>query len=108
MAVDQLDTKIMLRRRHYNTQAGVYCVLCVHNSEIDIEHLFFACPFATSCWNRLSIQWNLGLDLHQRICQARQAFPHNFFMEVFLAATWELWKLRNAVIFDNVQSTVHL
>ena len=29
-------------------------------------------------------------------------------MEVCLIVAWELWKVRNAVIFDNAQPTVHL
>ena len=74
----------------------------------DIERLFFACPFAASCWNRVGIQWNLNSELHQRLGQAHQVFQHNFFTEVFLVAAWELWKIRNAVIFDNAQPTVHL
>ena len=48
------------------------------------------------------------MDIHQRVSQASQNFQHSFFMEVFLIAAWELWKVRNAVIFDNAQPTVHL
>ena len=44
LAVDRLNTKTMLRRRNYNTQAGLFCVLCRHNSEEDIENLFFFMP----------------------------------------------------------------
>ncbi|KAG2650254.1 hypothetical protein PVAP13_1NG224419 [Panicum virgatum] len=79
-----------------------------HTTEEDIEHLFFSCPFATNCWLRLNIAWNLDLDLHQRVSQARNNFQHGFFMEVFLIGPWELWKVRNAVIFDNAQPMVHL
>ena len=49
LMVDRLNTKAMLRRHHYNTQAGLFCVLCRHTTEEDIEHLFFSCPFATNC-----------------------------------------------------------
>ena len=74
LAVDRLNTKTMLRRHHYNTQAGLFCVLCRNNSEEDIDHLFFACPFATNCWNQLNIHWNLNLDFHQRVNQACENF----------------------------------
>ena len=101
MMVDRLNTKIMLRRRHYNTQAGIYCILCNHNAEEDVDHLFFGCPFAVNCWLRLNIVWDLDLELHHRISQTRSVFQQDFFMEVFLIGAWELWKVRNAVIFDN-------
>jgi len=29
-------------------------------------------------------------------------------MEIFLIGAWKLWKVRNAVIFDNAHPTVHL
>jgi hypothetical protein len=28
-----------------------------------------------------------------------------FFMETFLIAAWELWKVRNRMVFDGVQAT---
>ena len=108
LMVDRLNTKTMLRRRHYNTQVGIFCVLCSHNSEEDIEHLFFCCPFAANCWLRLNIVWDLDLELHHRISQARSIFQHDFYMEAFLIGAWELWKIRNAVIFDNARPSVHL
>ena len=74
MMVDRLNTKIMLRRRHYNTQAGIYCILCNHNAEEDVDHLFFGCPFAVNCWLRLNIVWDLDLELHHRISQTRSVF----------------------------------
>ena len=56
--VDQLNTKNMLSRRHFNVQQNSWCVLCAANIEEDIHHLFFSCRFATECWGRLGIQWS--------------------------------------------------
>ena len=47
MLVDRLNTRVMLRRRNFNIQAGVTCVLCASGLEEDIDHLLFDCSFAT-------------------------------------------------------------
>ena len=98
----------MLRRRNFNIQAGVNCVLCASGLEEDIYHLLFDCPFATRCWHKLQIHWDLTLDIHDRIPQAKDAFMLSFFVNFFLIAAWEIWKLRNAVIFEGVHPTFHL
>jgi hypothetical protein len=41
--------------------------MCSTSMEEDIDHHFFACPFATLCWNNLNIQQNLHLNLHGRL-----------------------------------------
>ena len=77
--VDRLNTEVMLRRRNFNIQGGWHCVLCHLQVDEDVEHLLFACPFAERCWMKIHIQWDLSLDIHNRIMQARQASPHSFF-----------------------------
>ena len=57
-------------------------------------------------WNKLSINWVDNLDLHHRIVQSRRAANMPFFMEIFLIAAWEIWKLRNRLVFDGVQASV--
>ena len=106
--VDRLNTKTMLRRKNCNMQGGLHCVLCHLRTDEDIEHLFFVCPFAVRCSAKIHIQWDLALDIHDRILQARHVSPHSFFMEVFLIAAWELWKLRNAIIFDGARCSFNL
>jgi hypothetical protein len=61
--VDRLNTKVMLRRRHLNTQDDHFCVMCSANIEEDIEHLFFSCPFAQQCWSIINFSWDLALPL---------------------------------------------
>jgi hypothetical protein len=34
---------------------------------------------------------------------ARNDFNHAFFMEVFIIATWQIWKQRNGLILKNAQ-----
>ena len=51
MFVDRLNTRTMLKRSNSTS------------IKEDIDHLFFACPFATRCWNTLNIQWDLHFNL---------------------------------------------
>ena len=54
------------------------------------------------------MHWDLSLDIHARIMTARQASSYSFFMEIFLIAAWEIWKLRNAIIFDAARGSLNL
>jgi hypothetical protein len=52
------------------------------------------------------IVWTLDGDIHARIADARQDSHNPLFMDIFAAAAWELWKTRNALIFDGLQPSV--
>jgi hypothetical protein len=84
----------MLARRNFNVQPNSLCVLCHDGKEETIDTLFFECCFAKRCWNKLRINWVNVLDLHKKIVQSRRAANMSFFMEIFLIAAWEIWKLR--------------
>jgi hypothetical protein len=56
--------------------------------------------FSQSCWALISLSWEDNLDIHGKVALARSLFLQPFFMEIFLVAAWELWKLRNAIIFE--------
>jgi len=49
LLVDRLNTRVMLRRRNFNIQTGIECVLYDTGIDEDVDHLLFACPFATRC-----------------------------------------------------------
>ena len=106
--VDRLNTRVMLRRCNFHIQGGYNCVFCHLGVDEDVDHLLFACPFAERCWRKLHVHWNLSLDIHARIMQARQASSYSFFMEIFLIAAWEIWKLRNAIIFYAARGSLNL
>lgn len=103
--LDRLNTKNMLSRRHFNVQPNCLCGMCKENEEETIEHLFFNCEFAKKCWDKLGIVWSLEADIHIKIMKTRQQIGLPFFIEIFLIAAWELWKIRNRLVFDGLQAT---
>jgi hypothetical protein len=70
---DRLNTKAMLSRRNFIVQPDVFCVLCNDQVEEDISHLFFDCPFATSCWQKIGFHWQRSNCLHDTIARIKQA-----------------------------------
>jgi len=93
--------------------------MCNAGSEEDIIHLFFDCPFARSCWQALQIQWTADNELCSKLINSRTINAHMLFMDIFLIASWEIWKLRNDKIFNqgiptrtrwifNIKKQVHL
>jgi len=95
--VDRLNTKSMLKRRNMLAEEEVNCVMCNLGEEEDIGHLFFSCPFAQQCWQKLNVTWDNTQNLATRVSAARSQYPGPFFMEISLIASWEIWKLRKCL-----------
>uniref|UniRef100_A0A453S4U1 Reverse transcriptase zinc-binding domain-containing protein n=1 Tax=Aegilops tauschii subsp. strangulata TaxID=200361 RepID=A0A453S4U1_AEGTS len=55
---DRLNTRNMLKRRHYNIGTNLDCLLCGQHIEEIVEHLFFHCTFSQPCWRILNITWS--------------------------------------------------
>uniref|UniRef100_A0A453KKL1 Reverse transcriptase zinc-binding domain-containing protein n=1 Tax=Aegilops tauschii subsp. strangulata TaxID=200361 RepID=A0A453KKL1_AEGTS len=55
--VDRLNTRNMLKRRHYNIGSTFDCLLCGTHTEETVEHLFSHCSFSKECWQALGIHW---------------------------------------------------
>ena len=98
--VDRLNTKTMLQRRHMNVQDGTVCIMCTTGEQETIEHLFFDCPLAQSCWARIGVNWDSTIQLLDRLTQARTSHTIPCFAETVLIAAWELWKVRNDKVFQ--------
>lgn len=81
-------------------QPNILCVLCNDGKDETIDHLFFVCCFGKRCWNKLRINWEDDLDIVQS-----RTVGMPFFMEIFLIAALEIWKLRNILNFDGIQAT---
>ena len=106
--LDRLNTKDMIRRRNFHVQPNAHCVMCTTSVEEDVNHLFFCCPFATSCCHKLGIQWTAANNIHDKILGTSRRSNILFFMEIFLIASWEIWNLRNSIIFYNGGPTIRL
>jgi hypothetical protein len=52
--------------------------------------------------DKLRIIWVTESDIHRRIELSRQIAGLPFFMEIFLIAAWEIWKIRNRLVFDGI------
>jgi hypothetical protein len=98
---DRLNTRNILRRRKKFLEQGYNCVLCQEEIEETSEHLIFECSAAVCRWFALGISWSNSSSFPQKIYLAKQAFPHPFFMEIFMIAAWCIWTERNKLIFSN-------
>jgi hypothetical protein len=96
----------MLKRRNLYAKEEVHCVMCATGADENLDHFFFNCSFAKSCWEKIGIHWNAGLSLNSRLAHARQQQNIPFFMEVVIITAWEIWKIRNDKIFRN--GTIHI
>lgn len=83
------------------------CVLCNIGHEETLLHLFFECPFSTSCWQSISIHQNLNLQPLDMAITAREQFGSNIFREIIITACWAIWLVKNGIIFDNEHVSLH-
>jgi hypothetical protein len=100
---DHLNTRNMLRRRHYKIANDDYgCLFCNDPPEECIVHVFFSCPFSIASWNTLGISWPQSECRFQLIHAGRAASNKPMFMEVFAVVAWGIWKERNDKHFRGV------
>jgi hypothetical protein len=95
----------MLKTRHLNIGNKFSWALFTSGDEETLEHLFFYCPFSTSCRSRLNITGNGGADRFDIFCQVNKSFQESLFFEIFIIATWEIWKEINNLIFKGIRNS---
>jgi hypothetical protein len=100
---NRLNTRNMLRRRHFTLNSGYDCLLCSSPPEETIERLIFHCQFSHECWSTLNISWQQSGDRCQIIEQGRAQWTRPMFMEVFIIAAWNILKEGNNILFNNVE-----
>lgn len=86
---DRLNTRNMLKRRHYNIGTNFDCLLCGQHEET-VEHLFFHCTFSERCWQKLNIKWSRSDNRLQLLYHAKTSRCTRMFMDIFLVAAWSL------------------
>jgi hypothetical protein len=100
---DRLNTKDMIKRRHWNVTDEYHCILCSSHTYEDRIHLFFECVFSIRIWNYLQIDWSVGDTIEEKFIHARKEFGKPFFTEVVILALWHIWKQRNGLIFQHTR-----
>lgn len=87
------------------------CKLCNTGSE-SIGHLLFSCSYAKEVWERSGIQLpqngfsrtSVFLNVYHLIF-ANGRRPKHTQNRAFPWVLWEIWKARNALVFENVQTS---
>ena len=92
---DRLNTRNMLKRRHYNIGDDHNCFLCDQSIEETVEHMIFTCVFSRQCWSKLGIIWDPFPGRLQAIQDQKNNHPSPLFLEKFIVAAWSMWKERN-------------
>lgn len=106
LLIDRLNTRNMLKRRHYNIGSNLDYLLCGAHIEEMVEHLFFQCNFSRECWHTIGIHWAAHGNSLTLLENAKSNWQQPMFMEIFLVAAWSLWKERNNNYFRHVQPTM--
>ncbi|XP_037418890.1 uncharacterized protein LOC119283440 [Triticum dicoccoides] len=98
---DRLNTRDMLKRRHYNVGDDLSCLLCGHAQE-DVDHMILNCPFSKHCWSRLGMNPEQHTTRLPWLETAKKNWNKPMFMEAFIQASWSIWKERNDKLFRQI------
>lgn len=98
---DRLNTREMLKRRHYNVGDDLTCLLCGQTEE-DVDHMILNCPFSKYCWSKLGMNPEHHTTRLTWLETAERNWHKPMFMETFLQASWSIWKERNDKLFRNI------
>ena len=92
---DTLNTRNVLKWRHYNIADDHNCLLCGWNIEETVKHMIFTCSFSKQCWDKLDILWEPFPGRLQAIQDQKNIHPSPLFLEKFIVTAWSIWKERN-------------
>jgi hypothetical protein len=104
--MDRLNTLDIMQRKHWYVESGYECSICTDGVLETSQHLFFTCVFATQCWDFLGIQWDVNAQFTQVFAAAKTTFQGPCFFEVFACASWNIWKVRNEMVFNHIPATL--
>lgn len=68
------------------------------------DHIFASCPRARRIWDLLKIAIGEGDQRRPAAIGASLDFPPSVRLDVVLVLLWNIWKSRNALIFDGKDS----
>jgi hypothetical protein len=87
---DRLNSRNMLKRRHYILNSGYNCLMCDNPPEETLEHMLFHYPFSQSCWQTLDMSFDSTGDRLHIIERGKARWNRPLFMEIFLLASWNI------------------
>jgi uncharacterized protein YcgL (UPF0745 family) len=102
---DRLSTRNLLRRKNMILES-YDCVLCQRRTEETLLHLFFACPFAQSCWSSIGFNIQNQSDIFNALDLIRGQANHEFFLLSAILMTWSIWGARNDYISKGIQPSL--
>ena len=102
MYYDRLNTKDLMSRKNWHVDGGLSCVLCTSGEIETRDHLFFDCSFAAECWELLDFSWDIQTPIMDRLKHSKQLFRGPCFLEIFACSAWNIWKIRNNLIFHSI------
>jgi hypothetical protein len=107
LMLDRLNTRDLMVRKQWHLDTGSACAICNNSTLETRERLFFECDFAQQCWDSLDIQWDMARPLSDRFELARSLFRGPCFMEIMACSAWNIWKLRNDLIFQGIPVSIN-
>nr|TKW30242.1 hypothetical protein SEVIR_2G022800v2 [Setaria viridis] len=82
------------------------CELCILQKMEKMEHLFFRCNFAKSCWRSIGISFTPTRTVMQILKQIRNRLDLPFSIEIIILMTWSISTMRNDWMFNNINPIV--
>ncbi|KAF8783842.1 hypothetical protein HU200_000282 [Digitaria exilis] len=69
------------------------------------EHIFSTCPRAAATWLKIQISCRPERLLHPWLLGSELPLPYSVCFDVAMLILWQLWKARNARVFDHKSSS---
>jgi hypothetical protein len=101
LSKDKLMTRDNLQKRNLNKP--LECVFCKEHETI--HHLFFDCIVARNVWEKVSEFFGLPpVSTYLSVARFWLAnTKHAAQNTIYSTVLWSIWKIRNALVFDNQQ-----
>ena len=100
----RLNTRSNLLHRNIRKPDEAGCESCPGTLETD-DHIFISCPRAQEVWRRLGVSVVGGMQRAPWVLGCELQLPHSVQVDVILLLLWQLWKARNALIFEKINTS---
>jgi hypothetical protein len=80
----RLNTKGMMSEKNFYVEFND-CILCDECPQETIMHMLFECSFSQSLWWAIGIEWNVDMNIHATITDAKARYSIQFIMDAILS-----------------------